>query len=182
MREFLSYLQSEGIQTERGPANRPMANGVAERFNRTLLGRIRSQLHESGLPLSLWGELALYCSLQINCTPSKAINNMTPIKLFQNIIPSHTHPFSLNRLKPFGCLAIAHDRHRTSKVSPVAKCYIFVGVESNARAWRLWDKHSQRIFVTGDAIFRETIFPAAQNPQSPSITPSFTYPPLQEAI
>lgn len=36
--EFIKYLESEGIQTKRGPAQRPMANAVAERFNRTLLG------------------------------------------------------------------------------------------------------------------------------------------------
>ena len=180
--EFLNYLQSAGIQTERGPAHRPMANGVAERFNQTLLGRIRSQLHESGLPLSLWGELAIYCSHQINCTPSKAINNLAPINLFRSVIPTHMHPFSFNRLKPFGCLAIAHDIHRTSKISPVGKRYIFVGIESNSRAWRLWDKQSQRIFITGDAVFRENIFPAAQRLQSPTITSAFTYPPLHDAI
>lgn len=132
--EFLEYLQSEGIQTERGPAHRPMANAVAECFNRTMLGRIRSQLYQSGLPLSLWGELALYCSHQINYTPSKAINNLTPALLFQTLIPSHQHPFSSHRLKPFGCLAFAHDRHCTSKISPVAKRYIFVGIEPNANA------------------------------------------------
>lgn len=151
--EFLEYLQTEGIQTERGPAQRPMANAVAERFNRTMLGRIRSQLHQSGLPLSLWGELAIYCSHQINSTPSKAIDNLTPIHLYQSLIPTHTHPFSSERLKTFGCLVFAHDRHRSSKVSPIAKRYVLVGIEANANAWKLWDRHTQRIFITGDAFF-----------------------------
>lgn len=57
-----------------------------------------------------------------------------------------------------------------------------MGIEPNARAWRLWDRHSQRIFVTGDAVFRENIFPAAQDPQSPSISSSFTYPAIYDSV
>lgn len=180
--EFVRYLQEEGIQVERGPAHCPMANGVAERFNRTLIGRIRSQLFQSGLPLSLWGELALYCSVQISCIPSRSINNTSPLHLFESLTPTHTHPFSHLCLKPFGCLAFAHDRHRSSKVAPTSKRFIFVGIEPNARAWRLWDKHTQRIFVTGDAIFCENIFPAAHHSQSPSVHDDFTYPSIESTI
>lgn len=169
-KEFLQFLSSEGIQTERGPAERPMANSVSERFNWTLLSRIQSQLVHCGLPLSMWGELAYYSSLQINCSPSKAINFQSPLDVFNSIIPSHTHPFEYNRLKPSGCLAYALDRHRKSKVAPMAKRYIFVGIEANARAWRLWDKTTKRILVTGDADFRETIFPAADKTHAPDIS------------
>lgn len=49
----------------------------------------------------------------------------------------------------------------------MAKRFIFVGIEANARAWRLWDKHTKRIFITGDCDFRETVFPAADLTQSP---------------
>lgn len=149
-----------------------MANSVAERFNLTLLSRMRSQLAQCGLPLALWGELAIYSSHQINCSPSKTINFRTPMDMMVSVTPSHSHPFDYGRLKPFGCLAFAHDLHRTSKVEPVAKRFIFVGVEQNARAWRLWDKTTRRIFVTGDADIREDVFPAADNDQSPIISPS----------
>lgn len=63
------------------------------------------------------------------------------------------------------------DQQRQPKVDPVARCYIFVGIEDNARTWRLWDRHTRRIFVTGDADFRENVSPAADNIQSPDITP-----------
>lgn len=169
--EFLAYLKQEGIQIERGPAERPMANSVSERFNWTLLARIRTQMAQSGLPLYLWGELAQYSSHQINCLPSKSIQFQCPLELYVSVTPSHTHPFDYKRLKPFGCLAFALDRHRQSKVDPVAKRYIFVGVEDNARAWRLWDRHTKRIFVTGDAHFCEDVFPAVDKEKSPDISP-----------
>lgn len=64
--EFLTHLHDLAIDIERGPANRPTANGVSERFNRTLLGRLRTQFEQSGLPLFLWGELVMYSGLQMN--------------------------------------------------------------------------------------------------------------------
>ena len=40
--EFLTYLKEGAIDIERGPANRPTSNGVAERYNRTLLSKMRA--------------------------------------------------------------------------------------------------------------------------------------------
>lgn len=105
---FMDYLRSQGIEEEKGPANRPPANSVSERFFRTLLGRIRTQLVQSGLPSFLWGELAMYSSLQINSSPSRTIDHQTPLRLFHSLCKGHIHPFDFNRLKPFGCLSYAH--------------------------------------------------------------------------
>lgn len=108
--DFLEFLREAGIETERGPADRPQANSVSERFNLTILSKIRTQLVASGLPLHLWGEAAVYSSLQINCAPSKAINFDIPIRLLENLSPTHIHPFDIERLKPFGSLCFALDR------------------------------------------------------------------------
>lgn len=94
--DFLSYLENTGIQTKRGPAHQPTANYVSERFNLTLRLKICTHLVQSGLPLSLWRELAQYCSHQINCVPSKAIDNHIPLELFSALTPAHTHPFDHN--------------------------------------------------------------------------------------
>lgn len=140
--EFMHYLSENGIQVERGPADRPQENSVSERFNLTLLSKIRSQLIESGLPLNLWGEAAVYSSLQINCVPIKSLNFNIPLRILEELTPSHFHPFDIDRLKPFGCLCFASDKKRTSKVAPLARRLVFVGLEPNERAARLWDKAS----------------------------------------
>lgn len=158
-RDFTNFLTSHGIESEKGPAKRPTTNSVAERFGRTLINRIRTQLLQCGLPLSLWGELAMYSSLQINCCPSKAIANQIPLLAYHTLCSGHMHPFDFNRLKPFGCLVFAHQQNRSSKLTPTSKRMIFVGLEDNARAARLWDKSTGRILVTGDVIYRENIFP-----------------------
>lgn len=61
--KLLCFLETEGIETEWGPAHHPPANLVSEGFFRTLLGRMCTQLIQSGLPHSLWGWLAAYCGL-----------------------------------------------------------------------------------------------------------------------
>lgn len=57
--EFITYLKQQGIEEEKGPANQPTANSVGERFFRTLLARMRTQIEQSGIPMILWGELAM---------------------------------------------------------------------------------------------------------------------------
>jgi transposase InsO family protein len=138
--KFLDYLKQGGIEIERGPANRPMADSVSERYNLTLLSKMRSQLIHSGLPLYLWGELAIYSCLQINCSPSAALQHQSPMEVFESMLPGHIHPFDTDRLKPFGSLCFAMDRSKKSKVAPVARRFIFVGLEEGAQAACLLDK------------------------------------------
>lgn len=150
--EFINFLEREGVSVERGPANRSTSNSVAERFGQTLLGRLRTQLIQCGLPLFLWGELEKYSCYQINCSPHHALNMQSPQSLFESLTPTHLHPFDPRRLKPFGTLCFSTDKHRKSKVAPIARRYIFVGLEDGAHAVRLWDKSTNRILVTSDVI------------------------------
>lgn len=119
--EFVEILKKDGIFMERGPANRSTANSVAERFNQTLVGRLRTQLVQSGLPLFLWGELAKYSCLQINCSPHQSLQMQSPQSVFEALTPTHYHPFDPRRLKAFGSLCYAINKRRKSKISPVAQ-------------------------------------------------------------
>lgn len=165
----MRYLEESGIEIERGPAHCPQANTVAERFNQTFFGRLQSQLYQSGLPLNLWGEAASYLSLLINLSPTKALDFASPNDIFDNILVTHSHPLDISRLKPFGCLAFALDQKTSSKVSPVAKHYIFFGLELNAQEARLWEKNARSVLVTGDVPYQETTFPALDKAHSPQI-------------
>lgn len=96
--EFMHFLKKKGIETERAPAHCPPVNSVSERFFRTLLGRMRTQLSQSGLPSQLWGELAIYCGSQINGNPSMAIQMSIPMIEYKKVITGHIHPFDFTRL------------------------------------------------------------------------------------
>ena len=54
--EFENYLKKEGIKHELTIPKCPEQNGVAERFNRTLVEMVRSMLADSELPKSFWAE------------------------------------------------------------------------------------------------------------------------------
>lgn len=157
---FIQFLDEAGIQIERGPAHRPPANSVSERFFRTIMGPICTQLLQSGLPSFLWGELAVYCSLQINCSPTRALHMHIPMLKYEKQVVGHLHPFDFSRLHPFGCQTFAHQQQRPSKLEPTSKRMIFVGLEQGARAARLWDPDTSRILVSGDILCREDVFPA----------------------
>ena len=55
--EFENYLKREGIKHELTIPKCPEQNGVAERFNRTLVEMVRSMLADSELPKSFWLKL-----------------------------------------------------------------------------------------------------------------------------
>lgn len=167
--EFLSHLHDRAVDVERGPANRPEANSVSERFNRTLLGRLRTQFEQSGLPLFLWGELVMYSSLQINLSPSAAINLQSPYSLFVPHLKGHHHPPKPTRFRPFGCLAYVRDV-ASSKLKPTARRMTFVGLEPGSNAYRFWDAAASKIVVSVDARFDESTFPAKHDHRAPSST------------
>lgn len=173
---FTRSMKDEGIEEEKGPSQLLTADSVSERYFRTLLGKMRSQLLQSGLPLHLWGELAIYCSLQINCSPTVALQHQSPLQSLESLIPGHLPPFDEERLKPLGCLCFAADRASKSKMAAVAKRFIFVGLEPGARAARLWDKQTGRVFVTGDVVYREDTFPALDPKLSPNVLHEWIFP------
>lgn len=164
---FEEYLHRHAIDAERGPAHRPTTNSVAERFNRTIISKMRAQLSQSGLPLYLWAELCLYTSLQINCSSTVSLDHRSPLESFRDHITSHQHPFNPKRLKPFGCLAYMYNRDH-GKLEPTARRMIFVGLEPGSNAYRLWDKKTRKIVVSSDVTFDEQDFPAKHPEHSPS--------------
>lgn len=56
--EFNLFCQTKGIIMHKTVPGTPHQNGVAERFNRTLLERIKCMIISFGLTKSFWGEAA----------------------------------------------------------------------------------------------------------------------------
>jgi len=56
----------------------PQHHGVAEWLNWTILEKVRTMLHASGLPKFLWGEAARHTVWLKNRTPTKVLAGKTP--------------------------------------------------------------------------------------------------------
>ena len=111
----------------------PEQNGVAERFNRTIVERVRVLLAESGLGDTMWGECMRYAVHMYNLTV-KGGNKVTRFESFFAQAPD------LSQLHPFGCVAWVHvPKVQRSKLQAKAVKGVLVGYEPpfGSRAYRV---------------------------------------------
>ncbi|MBW0538500.1 hypothetical protein O181_078215 [Austropuccinia psidii MF-1] len=78
---FWHSLLTKGISLERGPPHSPQTNGVEERFNQSLLVKIRCLLAQSNVPISYWDEAALHASLLLNLLPNQYLQMMFSLNI-----------------------------------------------------------------------------------------------------
>lgn len=76
------WAKKNGIKLERIPAYSSAANGVAERKHRTTFDKVRTLLHDSGLPPSMWLYAAAYTTYTENLLPSTRANHQIPAELW----------------------------------------------------------------------------------------------------
>lgn len=157
--EFKQYLLNKGISFERAPPETPEQNPVSERFNRSLLGRTRAIMIDTGLPHHLWGEIVMTVSFLLNLSPSSTLDMNTPHNLWHEDLPG-SHSSNTDFLRAIG--SAAYPLLKTTemnKLSPKSKKCVLVGYETGARAYRLWDSASRKIIVSRNVIFNERSFP-----------------------
>ena len=78
---FSGIIEREKIDSTFSNPYKPPHNGIAERFNRTLLEKIRSLMFDSGLHKNMWN-LALELAVNLyNRTPNSSIEFQTPLNV-----------------------------------------------------------------------------------------------------
>jgi hypothetical protein len=155
MGKFDRFLQREGIIHQRSSAYTPEQNGVAERYNRSILEKTRCILNEFTVPKFLWGE-ALRTAVHIRNLIPKTGHDITPYELMFGKKPSVDH------LRVFGCSAHVHiPRDQRKKTDPVSTTGIFVGYAEFSRAWRVltWSSGKLRIIESASVTFAEHTSP-----------------------
>lgn len=177
---FKSYLEQHGIAKQTTTPHTPQQNGVAERFNRTILERSRSMMNATSLPLAFWGEAVVTACYLINHSPSRPLSMKTPVEAWTGSKPALAH------LRTFGCLAWSKipDANRTSKLSPKSEQCIMLGYQPGVKGWKLLRLKDKKSIVSRDVIFDETRFPSFSVSELPLSTPyinpysSFISPPV----
>ena len=82
---FNDFYKENDIARHRTVAGTPQQNGLAERFKRTILERVRCMLLSAGLPKIFWAEAAMTVVYLINKCPSTALNFKTPEEFWSGI-------------------------------------------------------------------------------------------------
>lgn len=145
-----AYYKELGMIWEPTVPYAPDQNGVAERTNRTLIERARTQLISSGLPPKLWAESLNTAVYITNRVPTRALSSMTPYEAWYGTKPKIQH------LRVFGCTAYTVDPKAKDKgkMAPRSKKAVFLGYEGSNQ-YRLWEPTNEVLIRSRDVIFHE---------------------------
>jgi hypothetical protein len=147
-----SFFDKEGIIHEQTPAYSHESNGMAERFNRTVITMARGMIHRSKLPLSFWGE-AINTAVYIkNRLPHAGVQGKTPYESLYGEKPSIKH------LQPFRrkCYVYIYKEQRPagSKLLPRAQEDHFVGYKDTiTKIYRVYLTSDKRVIETNQVRF-----------------------------
>jgi len=147
---FNTYCKSNGIQQQFTVPHTPQQNGVAERWNRTLVESARSMLQGKNISNGFWAEAVNTAVYLKNRCPTKQLVFQTPFEVLHGYKPDVSH------FKVFGCTAFAHipKANRRKLDAKSIKC-VFIGYCTNQKAYKLFDPSSHKLFASRDVVFHE---------------------------
>ncbi|MBW0543292.1 hypothetical protein O181_083007 [Austropuccinia psidii MF-1] len=147
---FRQILFKKVIVLERGPPESPQTNGVAERFNQTLLSKIRCLLAQSRIPIQMWTEAPKHSSLLLNLLPLKAIDMNSPQQVLKKTKMNIEESIKLNSLIPFGMKTTVHVKNSKSKLDPRGETLKALTYESYCDGMRLYNQKTKKIWIGRD--------------------------------
>ena len=137
--QFSDFCASKGISHQFTNPFSPEQNGVAERFNRTLIESVRSMILHACLPLNLWAEAASTFVYVHNRSPTVALDNQTPYECWFNEKPD------VSNLRVFGSVCYYHvPSSQRKKLDPKSKKAIFVGYPADTKGYKVYDLEDKK--------------------------------------
>ncbi|SJL07236.1 uncharacterized protein ARMOST_10579 [Armillaria ostoyae] len=177
----VKHLKAKGTEWHLTVHDSPQSNGIAECSNGYLMDTTRAFLISSGLPKYLWAEAHQHAEWVYNCTPTKAIpSGKTPFEMATGRKPN------ISGLRPWGCHCWVRVK-APEKLGEHAVEACFVGIDTEAKGWRIYWPGKQRVSIEHDVYFnKEDLTPEPfvvkgedediDSPQAPkpSMTPQLT--------
>ena len=132
------HCRNNGISLEYTIPYTPELNGVAERYNQTLMNKSRCLLLGCGLPKGLWTEAIAAAVYIINRTPTLALTDKVPAEVWYGEKPN------LSKLRVFGCLAYLKVPKQLirGKFEPRSEKYYMVGYCPNAQQIQMYTMYT----------------------------------------
>ena len=146
--ELEAYFSSKGVLHNTTAPYTPEQNGVAGRFNRTLMERVRAMLLDAQLEEEYWAEAAATANYVKNRSPASH-NSLTPWELFHGRKPD------VSGMRVFGAKAYKHvPKQLRQKLDSLSKPSTFIGYEPKSKAYRLLLEDG-KVNISRDVIFVE---------------------------
>jgi len=144
------FAGDAGIAIEITAPYSPSQNGIAERFNRTLLELARAMLIAKNLPQFLWDEAVAHAAYLQNREPTKAVKGKTLYEVWNGKMPNVAH------LRKFGCnVWILDESNNRSKLDPKSKKMVFVGFMDGSKLVHYYKVRTRKIKVSRNFTFNE---------------------------
>jgi hypothetical protein len=147
--EFASYCTDEGVQRHYFASYSPQQNGVVKRRNQTVVGMAQALLKQRGMSAIFWGEAVVTSVYILNCSPTKALNGMTPYEAWHGRKPAVSH------LRVLGCLAFTKELGHIGKLDDRSTPGVFIGYAEDSKAYRILDPGTLRVRTAHDVVFDE---------------------------
>ena len=163
-KEFSQYLAQNGIKSQFTTPHSPQQNGVAERFNRTIIDTMRVLIKQSNLPDTFWGEAVMTAIYLRNRSPTAAVANMVPEHAWSGTKPNVMH------LRVFGCDAYAHNNEQQKKLHAKSQKCTFLGYDLHRKCYRLFDFSTGQLVLNRDVTFNESAMFKRSNTQLQTIS------------
>jgi hypothetical protein len=149
-KELEKLAAEKGIIIETTAPYSPSQNGVAERFNQTLLELACAMLIKKDLPVFLWDKAVAHAAYLYNRVPTHALNGITPHEAWTGQKPSMVH------LQKFGCnVRILDESKNRSKLSPKSKKMKCTGFVDGSESIHYYDAATWSIKVSRNFAFNE---------------------------
>ncbi len=147
--EFTQHLKAKGTEQHLTVHDSPQSNGIAERSNGYLMDMTRAFLISSGLPKYLWAEAHWHAEWVYNRTPTKAIpSGKTPFEMATGRKPN------ISGLCPWGCRCWVRVK-APEKLGEHAVEACFVGIDTEAKGWRIYWPGKRRVSIERDVYFNK---------------------------
>src|SRR5688500_1038351 len=147
---FRDYLREEGIVHRVTPPYTPQRNGVAERYNRTIIEKVRSMIETKKVDKSFWGEAAYTANQLRNYSPT-SLKEKCPEEEFTGKKPN------LNKLRIFGSkVFIKNKKNSLKKLDSKIKEGMFLGYNEDNKTFRIWDIERKEVIFSRDITVKES--------------------------
>ena len=152
-KEFLDFLQNNGMHRRVSCPYTPQQNEIAERKHRHIVESAMSMIHGSNLPISLWTEAFHTATHVINRLPMPILENQSPYYVLFGVHPDY------NELRVFGCTCYVHiDKSIRTKFQDKASICQFVGYADEHKGYRCYDPVNKKIRISRNVVFDENSF------------------------
>ncbi|KAI7963838.1 hypothetical protein MJO29_004265 [Puccinia striiformis f. sp. tritici] len=134
------FCKSHLIRSRTSDPYTPQQNGLAERFNRTILKAMRTILKDSGISLHFWCDIVKVSALTLNQIPAHK-SKKSPFELFKN------RSLPLDFFHPIrNCVSYLILLHKSfSNLMPKGELGTLIGYNDEIQSWKILNEQGKII-------------------------------------